>query len=57
MNTQTPNEILSYFPQPEIKNIHKVVILKFYIVYYRILGKNIEMLSFFSNRPSPYKKD
>jgi plasmid stabilization system protein ParE len=44
------------FPKAGNKNIHKAVILKFNTVYYRVLGKNVEILSFFSNRQSPDKK-
>lgn len=41
------------FPKSEFRNVHKVVILKFNTLYYRINGGNIEILSFFSNRQNP----
>lgn len=44
------------FPKSDSKNIHKAVILKFNTLYYRIKNENVEILSFFSNRQSPYKK-
>jgi len=40
------------FPKSEIKNIHKVVILKFNTLYYRTKYEQIQILSFFSNRQS-----
>lgn len=44
------------FPKAENKAVHKALLLKFNTIYYRINGKNIEILSFFSNRQSPDKK-
>ena len=44
------------FPKSETQNIHKVVLLKYNTMYYRVNDENIEILSFFSNRQSPKKK-
>jgi len=41
------------FPKAGNKSVHKAVVLKFNTLYYRVRGKNIEVLSFFSNRQSP----
>lgn len=38
------------FPKAENKNVHKIVILKFNTMYYRVKNENIEILSFFSNK-------
>lgn len=38
------------------KDVHRVVILKYNTMYYRIKGKTVEILSFFSNRQSPEKR-
>ena len=40
------------FPKSEMKNIYKVVILKFNTLYYRTKDEQIQILSFFSNRQS-----
>lgn len=44
------------FPLSENLQVRKVVILKFNTVYYRIIDKQIEIISFFSNRQSPKKR-
>ena len=44
------------FPKSDKKNVHKVVILKFNTLYYRVKSDCIEILSFFSNRQSPGKR-
>jgi plasmid stabilization system protein ParE len=44
------------FPKSSSKNIHKAIILKFNTVYYRVTDRNVEILSFFSNRQSPAKR-
>jgi Txe/YoeB family toxin of Txe-Axe toxin-antitoxin module len=38
------------FPISESKNIHKLVILEFNTMYYRVNNGSKEILSFFSNR-------
>lgn len=45
------------FPLSDKKKVRKVVILKFNSMYYRIVGKYIQVLSFFSNRQSPEKRN
>jgi len=44
------------FPVSESKGIHKVIILEFNTMYYRIHDSTVEILSFFSNRQSPQKR-
>lgn len=44
------------FPKSDFINVHKVVILKLNTLYYRVNGRNIEILSFFSNRQNPTKR-
>lgn len=44
------------FPISESKNIHKLVILEFNTMYYRVNNSSVEILSFFSNRQSPQKR-
>ncbi len=44
------------FSKSDSKNVHGVVILKFNTMYYRILGNNVQILSFFSNRQHPNKR-
>ncbi|MFA7615219.1 MAG: type II toxin-antitoxin system RelE/ParE family toxin [Weeksellaceae bacterium] len=44
------------FQKSEIKNIRRVVILKFNTMYYRIENDNVEILSFFSNRQNPKER-
>ncbi|KFC22613.1 type II toxin-antitoxin system RelE/ParE family toxin [Epilithonimonas lactis] len=44
------------FPISKNRNFHKVVIMKYNSMYYRIKNENIEILSFFSNRQSPDKR-
>lgn len=41
----------------EIKGVRKIVIKKFNTLYYREKDKNIEILSFFSNRQNPDKRN
>lgn len=43
---------LDIFPKSEIKDIYKVVILKFNTLYYRTKDEQVQILSFFSNRQS-----
>ena len=38
------------------KEVHRVVILKYNTMYYRINDETIEILSFFSNRQNPDKR-
>ena len=44
------------FSKSEKKDIHRVLILKFNTMYYRVKDDNIEILSFFSNRQNPKKR-
>jgi len=44
------------FSKSDKKDIHRVLILKFNTMYYRVKGDNIEILSFFSNRQNPKKR-
>lgn len=44
------------FPVSEGKDVHKVIILQFNTMYYRVNDSNVEILSFFSNRQSPQKR-
>lgn len=44
------------FSVSESKGIHKVIILEFNTMYYRIHDSTVEILSFFSNRQSPQKR-
>lgn len=44
------------FPISESKTIHKLVILEFNTMYYRVNNGSVEILSFFSNRQSPQKR-
>lgn len=44
------------FPLSENRNVRKSVILKFNTMYYRVMGEDVEILSFFSNRQSPAKR-
>lgn len=44
------------FPKSEYNNTFKAVILKFNTLYYRINNNNVEILSFFSNRQNPSKR-
>lgn len=43
------------FPRSKTQNIHKVVILKYNTMYYRIKDSDIEIISFFSNRQNTDK--
>lgn len=45
------------FQKSNKKNIHQVPVLKFNTMYYRINGKKIEIVSFFSNRKNPNQKE
>lgn len=47
---------LNLFPKSNKAQIHRAVILKYNILYYRVKNKHIEILSFFSSRQSPAKK-
>ncbi|SKC12518.1 ParE toxin of type II toxin-antitoxin system, parDE [Soonwooa buanensis] len=59
-NIESTTELISQnpnlFPKSDNVNIHKVVILKYNSMYYRVKNENIEILSFFSNRQSPKKR-
>lgn len=44
------------FPQSEFNQVYKVTILKFNTFYYKILGNEVQILSFFSNRQNPTKR-
>ncbi len=44
------------FPRSDRANIHRVVILKYNSLYYRVKHDHIEIISFFSNRQSPKKR-
>ena len=44
------------FPKSDRKNVHKVVILRFNTMYYRLKNEHVEILSFFSNRQNPGKR-
>ena len=44
------------FPKSEFNDIHKVVILKYNTLYYRIKEDQVEIISFFSNRQAPNKR-
>lgn len=44
------------FPKSGPKEIRRVPIKKYNTLYYREVGRNIEILSFFSNRQEPDKK-
>ena len=41
------------FQKAEDKEVYRVVILKYNTLYYRIKEKDVEILSFFSNRQKP----
>jgi len=43
------------FQKSDTKDIRRVVILKFNIMYYRVQDNKIQILSFFSNRQNPNK--
>lgn len=45
------------FPKSDKKGVYRVTILKFNTMYYRLQGDNIEILSFFSNRQNPKKRE
>lgn len=44
------------FSYSEIRNVRKVIITRYNTLYYRIKGKDIEIISFFSNRQNPAKR-
>ncbi|MBU4538875.1 MAG: type II toxin-antitoxin system RelE/ParE family toxin [Weeksellaceae bacterium] len=44
------------FSGTDIRNVRKVIIARYNTLYYRIKGKNIEIISFFSNRQNPAKR-
>lgn len=45
------------FPKSDFNNIYKAVVLKYNTLYYRINKDKIEILSFFSNRQHPTKRN
>ena len=45
------------FPKSDKKDVFRVSILKFNTMYYRIKDNTIEILSFFSNRQNPDKRE
>lgn len=45
------------FIKSEQKDIHRVVIMKYNTMYYRVKNNNIEILSFYSNRKKPINKN
>ena len=49
---QNPN----LYQKTEINGIHRIVILKFNSLYFRLRNDKIEILSFFSNRNNPIKR-
>ena len=57
---ESTTELLSrnpfIFSQSEFNQVYKVTILKFNTIYYRIVGKEVQILSFFSNRQNPSKR-
>ncbi len=44
------------FSESETKKVRKVVILRYNTLYYRTVNKNVEILSFFSNRQNPDRR-
>lgn len=44
------------FPIYKENSVHRVVILRYNTMYYKVKNENIIMLSFFSNRQSPKRK-
>lgn len=52
--SENPNS----FPVSDIKKeVHRVVILKYNTMYYRVKNETVEILSFFSNRQNPKKRN
>jgi plasmid stabilization system protein ParE len=45
------------FPKSEFKEVRRAVIKKFNILYYRENDNRIEIISFFSNRQAPDKRE
>lgn len=44
------------FQLSEFRDVRKVTVLKYNTLYYQVVGENIEILSFFSNRQNPDKR-
>lgn len=45
------------FPKSTKESIYRVVLLKYNTLYYRVVGKEVQKLSFFSNRQNPSKRE
>lgn len=45
------------FQKSDEKNIHRVPVLKFNTMFYRIKNEKIEIVSFFPNRKNPNKRN
>jgi len=45
------------FPVSDTKNVRKINLLKFNTIYYRIKNDTVEIISFFSNRQNPEKRN
>lgn len=45
------------FPFSDKKEVHKAVLLKYNSIYYREKNNTVEILSFFSNRQNPEKRN
>jgi plasmid stabilization system protein ParE len=45
------------FSKSDVQGVYRVTILKFNTLYYRIQDESIEILSFFSNRQNPQKRE
>lgn len=60
LKTESIVELISknpmLFAKSEYKNVHRVPILKFNTMYYRVYADEIHVLSFFSNRQKPQKR-
>jgi plasmid stabilization system protein ParE len=41
------------FPESTTTQVRRVVLMKYNTMYYRIAGKHVEVLAFFSNRQNP----
>ena len=58
---ETTTELISQnpklFPKSEKKEVFRVTILKFNTMYYRINDDTIEIVSFFSNRQNPDRRE
>ena len=44
------------FRNSEFDGTYQVVVLKFITMYYRFVGNEVEILSFFSNRQDPHRR-